>query len=123
MKVLAVDDETAICALLKRLLESCGHEVAATTSAEEGIRLFLDDPGSFDLVVTDYAMPRLTGLELIERIKTVRPDVRTVLFSGHHGQDTVREAKKLKVDALLWKPLEVAVLLKTLQGLSPSVSG
>jgi len=119
MKILTVDDEKAIANLTKRVLERHGHEVMTASSAEEGILAFSGDPHAFDLLITDHAMPGMSGLDLIEKVKISRPDLPTVLYSGYHTELSEARAKSLNVDALLWKPLTEEDLLDALQQFLP----
>jgi CheY-like chemotaxis protein len=77
-KLLVVDDERGIRARLASFFESCGHVVQAAESGEQALEL-LAKHGAIDLVLTDYKMAQLNGLELLQQIKRRAPEPR--LFS------------------------------------------
>ena len=81
-RILLVDDEEAIARLGALLLRGLGHAVTSLTSSNEAIQLFLHQPESFDLVLTDLTMPQMTGKELIRRLRDIRPDIPAILMSG-----------------------------------------
>ena len=63
-------------------MSSLGYEVRTSTDAREALAEFRVDPARYDLVVSDYLMPQMTGLELARELHAVRPDVRIVLLTG-----------------------------------------
>jgi CheY-like chemotaxis protein len=79
-KILLVDDCRDGLLVRRALLEEVGYTVEVAINAEEGLKLFL--ASKFDVVVTDYRMPRMNGKELIERIRRSDPLARIVLLSG-----------------------------------------
>src|SRR5215471_3728706 len=78
--VLLVDDNRDGLIVRRALLEEQGCAVQIASNGEEGLKLF--NCQLFDLVVTDYRMPVMTGLELIRRIREVKPGTPVVLLSG-----------------------------------------
>ena len=74
-RILFVDDEEELVELFRQVLTDLGYQVTATTSGPETLRLFKENPKSFDLVITDQTMPHMTGLELAEKILSLRPDM------------------------------------------------
>lgn len=78
--ILLVDDCQDGLLVRRALLEELGYSVQIAISGEEGLRLFQNS--AFDLVVTDYRMPRMDGLELIERIRQLDPHARVIMLSG-----------------------------------------
>jgi CheY-like chemotaxis protein len=78
--VLLVDDNSDGLLVRRALLEELGYTVEVAHNGEEGFTLF--QTSNFDLVVTDYRMPRMNGVELIVRIRQVSPNARIVLLSG-----------------------------------------
>ncbi len=79
-RILLVDDNHDGLLVRKALLEEAGHSVQIAVSGEEGLKLFQSSP--FDVVVTDYRMPRMNGGELIDRIRKLNPNARVILLSG-----------------------------------------
>ncbi len=79
-RILLIDDNHAGLRARKTVLEEQGYEIVTASNPEEGLSLF--DETNFDLVVTDYKMPRMSGTQVIERIRGKRPTTRIVLLSG-----------------------------------------
>jgi signal transduction histidine kinase/ActR/RegA family two-component response regulator len=80
--VLLVEDDALVMTGTAAMLEDLGHTVVEASSAEAALRILRDDT-SIDLVVTDHAMPGMTGLELAERIRAEWPTMPILLASGH----------------------------------------
>jgi CheY-like chemotaxis protein len=78
--ILLVDDNRDGLMVRSSLLEELGYRVQSARNGEEGLKLF--ESSNFDVVVTDYKMPRMNGLELIEKIRLVNPNARIILLSG-----------------------------------------
>jgi PAS domain S-box-containing protein len=81
-RILLVDDETDLLELVRQTLEPLGYQVDAHNQPEAALKAFLASPQSFDLVLTDQSMPRLSGIQLATRLREVRPDLPIVLCSG-----------------------------------------
>lgn len=98
LNVLAVDDDGLVLMNTVMMLEDLGHTVLEARSGEEALRLLETSPG-IDLVITDHAMPGMTGVQLIEQLKQKRPDIKVMLVTGYaelpdgFGNELVRLAK------------------------------
>jgi len=114
-KILVVDDEEILAALLQEQLESLGYEVASITSSTEALELFHANPDHFDLVISDQTMPELTGIEMLTQFKQIRPDIRTIICTGHSSKLNEQKSSELHIDAYLHKPLELPELDKTVR--------
>jgi len=77
--ILLVDDCRDGLLVRKTLLEELGYVVEVADNGEEGLKLF--EASNYDVVVTDYRMPRMNGVELIQRIRAIDPNARIVLLS------------------------------------------
>jgi DNA-binding NtrC family response regulator len=82
-RVLMVDDETAIIQSMQILLESLGYKVRPFTRSAPALKEFKAHPDNFDLVITDYTMPKITGDSLAREIRKVRPHIPIILCSGY----------------------------------------
>ena len=78
--ILLVDDNRDGLLVRRCLLEEVGYRVEIATNGEDGLKLF--QSSAFDVVVTDYRMPRMDGGELIRRIRLLKPNTRIILLSG-----------------------------------------
>jgi CheY-like chemotaxis protein len=78
--ILLVDDNRDGLLVRRSLLEEVGYRVKIAVNGEEGLKFF--EAEKFDIVVTDYRMPRMDGAELIQRIRKLDPAARVILLSG-----------------------------------------
>src|SRR5689334_125488 len=79
-RILLVDDNVSGSTARKTVLEELGHKIHVASSGADALEQFSQH--KFDLVVTDYKMPRMDGLELIARLRKQQPEIRIVLVSG-----------------------------------------
>jgi putative two-component system response regulator len=107
-RILVIDDEVVIRELVLEILESAGHEVVGAESAEQALTL-LDDE-DFDLVVSDVIMPGLSGLELLEAVRTRRASLPVVLVTGAGTYETLSQALTRGAAGLVTKPFAHAEL-------------
>ena len=101
--ILVVEDEEAVLSMAQRTLERQGYEVLPALSGREGLTLALKHPGEIDMLFCDVAMPDLTGREVAERVKDVRPGIRILMTSGY-GARRLTEEGILKGVEFLPKP-------------------
>jgi CheY-like chemotaxis protein len=113
--VLLVDDNRDGLLVRRSLLEEIGCCVSIAINGEEGLKLFQAD--KFDVVVTDYRMPRMNGGELIQRIRALEPGARIILLSGFVEPLGLTE-QNTGADAVLIKSAnEPAQLVRTVKRL------
>ena len=101
--ILVVEDEEAVLSMARRTLERQGYEVLPALSGREGLALALKHPGEIDMLFCDVAMPDLTGREVAERVKDVRPGIHILMTSGY-GARRLTEEGILKGVEFLPKP-------------------
>lgn len=102
MTICVVDDEPPIMQLCVKVLEIHGHVVDGYTRGEDLLTRLAARPA--DLLVVDYKMPGLNGVELVRRARVLRPGIRVVMITGHGTQEVVSEAQAAGVDGVLLKP-------------------
>jgi two-component system, cell cycle sensor histidine kinase and response regulator CckA len=116
-RVLFVDDEARITQMAEQVLRSQDFDVTALTSAVRALAAFLADPRQFDAVVLDHTMPELSGLELAQRISSIRPELPIVLLSGFAEGLSRAALQTAGVARCLPKPLPLSQLGELLHGL------
>jgi two-component system, NtrC family, response regulator AlgB len=104
-KLLIVDDEKNIRESLTSFLGGCGHQVVDAESAREGLALLSD--GEFDLVLSDWRMAEMNGLELLKAIKEQYPDIVVILMTAYGTIDNAVAAMKAGAYDYLTKPFSV----------------
>ena len=104
-RILFVDDEAALANLGHALLTALGYEVVAVTSSLEALAVFQAAPERFDLVITDYTMPQLTGEALAQALRGIRPTLPIILCTGSSDLITAEKARVLGIETFCMKPL------------------
>jgi PAS domain S-box-containing protein len=114
-RILLIDDERSVIETGTAILEQLGYKVTSETSGLRGLEAFRSASNQFDLVITDYTMPNLTGVELVRKVREIRPDMPIILCTGF-GDNFIREAATdLRLEFIL-KPfciLEFIGLVRT----------
>jgi CheY-like chemotaxis protein len=89
-RILYIDDDEALVFLVKRLLTRRGYRISAHTDQNEALAALRADPAGFDLVVTDFNMPGMSGLDVARQVRAIRADLMVAVASGFID-DTLRE--------------------------------
>jgi two-component system, NtrC family, nitrogen regulation response regulator NtrX len=111
--ILIIDDEKAIRKTLTEILSFEGYKIDEAADGEEGLKRFSEK--SYDLVLCDIKMPKLDGIEFLEKSKLINPDVPVIMISGHGNIDTAVEAVKKGAFDYISKPPDLNRLLITLR--------
>lgn len=104
-QILIVDDEEDIVEILQKMLTYFGYQITTKNNSEEALKLFFAYPNRFDLVVTDQTMPKMTGIELTQKIHEIRPDIPVILCSGFSELVTEETLKDIGVKEYIMKPI------------------
>ena len=113
--ILIVDDEKAMADVTQSMIERLGYQVSARTSSIEALEAFRSNPDRYDLVITDYTMPNMTGVELAEKLLELRPDISIVLCTGYSERIDEKKAKLRGIRAFVMKPIALNELAKTIR--------
>jgi len=108
--ILLVDDEAVVLKVTRTMLERLGFEVEGQTDSLAAHAAFAAAPGRYRLLLTDYAMPKLDGVELARGIWEIRPDFPVILYTGYGGRLTPSEAERMGFVELLAKPFSMQML-------------
>ena len=111
--ILIIDDEKSIRKTLTEILSFEGYKIDEAADGEEGLKRFSEK--NYDLVLCDIKMPKLDGIEFLERAKMVHPDVPIIMISGHGNIETAVEAVKKGAFDYISKPPDLNRLLITLR--------
>jgi DNA-binding response OmpR family regulator len=107
--ILLVDDDPAIRGTVTFLLEGAGYRVGCAADGEAGWHALCAAPS--DLLITDYEMPKLTGLELLRRVRAVSRRLPAILMSGRLPQGEADLESLLHPGAVIPKPFSISALL------------
>lgn len=104
-KILFIDDEPQIVKMGYRVLSRLGYTIETCTSSVKALELFQADPGTYDLIISDMTMPKLTGYQLAQQMLETKPDAKIILCTGYSSKLNDQNIKTLGVKALLVKPV------------------
>ena len=113
--ILFVDDEQDIVRVRKRMLESLGYKVYAAYGGEQALALFKEHSKEIDIIITDYTMPGMTGLQLAARVQSIRGKIPIILCSGYKDVVTVEKARSAGIGKIMRKPLNIKMLASTIR--------
>lgn len=111
--ILIIDDEKSIRKTLTEILSYEGYKIDEAGDGEEGLKKFKEK--TYDLVLCDIKMPKLDGIEFLEKAKGVNPDVPIIIISGHGNIETAVEAVKKGAYDYISKPPDLNRMLITLR--------
>ena len=114
-KILLIEDEASIRRVLVKILteENSNYTVAEAEDGLEGTQKIKDE--DFDLVLCDIKMPKMDGVEVLEAIKKIKPEIPVVMISGHGDLDTAVNTMKLGAFDYISKPPDLNRLLNTVR--------
>ncbi len=113
--ILVVDDERIMANTLQKMLQSLGYRVTISNSSTEALEIFESNPEDVDLVLTDWAMPAITGDRLAEKMLAVKADTKVILFSAFDDGITKENYDPKSIRRVLKKPISMEVLAFTLR--------
>jgi DNA-binding NtrC family response regulator len=108
LRVLVVEDEPRMRDLLTRAISSWGFTTSAARSAEDAVRSMTETPGH--IVLLDLNLPGMSGLECLERIRKLHPDIQAIILTGFGDLGAARKAIHLEVVEFLTKPCHLGEL-------------
>lgn len=106
-RILFVDDEVALTRVAREMLESLGYQVTVENGAIQALETFKGRSSAFDLVITDYTMPKMTGLELAEAILAIRPEIPVILCSGYSEMISEGKLEQTGIREFIMKPVRL----------------
>jgi CheY-like chemotaxis protein len=106
--ILLVDDEEDVLGMMHLMLERLGYQVISTLNSVKAIETFQKASKTFDLVITDQTMPKMTGMELIRELRLIQPDIPIILCTGFNEKITEDNTRHLGLGALIGKPVRIA---------------
>lgn len=112
-KILIIDDDVDICALLKRFLERHGYEVTTSFKGQEGLQQFTK--ADFDVVLTDFRLPDMDGIDVLKSIKKANPNIPVIVITGYSDVGQAVKVIRLGAFEYVTKPIfpeEILMLVK-----------
>jgi signal transduction histidine kinase len=116
-RILWVDDEPQMLRMGKRTLSQLGYIVTVAETGQEAIQIFNQNPNGFDLVITDYNMPGMTGCELAQTLKHIQSKLPVILVSGYGDTISPEEIERSGIQLFLNKPVPVESFGRTIRSI------
>lgn len=115
--IILVDDEPEITDSLARNLKGLGYQLTIFSDSAEALDAFAKNPSSFDLIISDQIMPKLTGSELITEMRKIKPNLPAIIMTGfsHNISDTVKDAEP--ITRIIFKPSVTADITQAIREL------
>ena len=119
--ILYLDDDESLVFLVTRLLERRGFRISGFIDQQKALDALSADPTGFDLVVTDYNMPRMSGLDVARAVRSIRPDLAVAVASGFIDETLRAQAEGAGVRELIFKANAVEELCEAFARLAQTV--
>lgn len=119
--IIVLDDVSDAGILIKRILERQGHKVQVFTGEESAIRHVAKK--HVDLAILDMKLEKMTGIEVLSRMKQARPELKAIMLTGYPSLETARDSLQLGASAYCVKPIDKEELeMKTAEVLRENAS-
>lgn len=109
--ILVVDDEIVQIETLRRGLRTRGYKVFDALNGRDALRHLQGDE-KIDIIITDYAMPEMTGMELLAKIREIHKKLPVIMMTAYGDKKLMLEAKHLRCDGFIAKPFTLDALLE-----------
>lgn len=111
-RIILVEDEYFMADVLNSMLKELGYEVETFTDPEQAFKRFRSNEMKFDLVITDLAMPKMSGLGLVQEIRKIDSKIPIIIVTGNIDENLERSGKELDISSVLRKPINHLELSK-----------
>ncbi len=115
MNVMVVDDESAQIETLSRGLKSKGYQIQGASNGEEAMAHLNDNHKKIDIVLTDYAMPGMNGLELLRKIRKNHKSLPVIMMTAYGEKDLIIDALRNRCDSFIEKPFTLDKLISEIE--------
>lgn len=104
-RILFLDDEEMLVDVGTRMLTMIGYEVVGIDNCPEALEFFAREAGKIDLVITDYSMPKMTGVDFAKEVMRIKPGIPIILVTGFAEGSIQEKAKQAGILHFLMKPV------------------
>lgn len=105
--ILVVDDETSITLMIDRALKTMGYKATITNNSLSALEVFKENPTHFDLIISDYTMPNLTGTELAREVRKINKKIPFLIVSGKDKVVDESILKEIGIGEIIRKPINL----------------
>lgn len=110
LRVLLVDDEIFIREMASDVLSLLGCTTTVASDGREAWNIFRENPSEFDIIITDYNMPEMTGIDLAAKVLDLKPNLPLIISTGFASGFTDKQASDLGISCILPKPYMIQEL-------------
>ncbi len=111
--ILIVDDEQSMLTTLKDILEVMGYIIITASDGYKAIELVKKD--WIDLILMDFKMPGLNGVEALKEIKKINPAIKTIFITAYYDQKILTKDLRDNISSICHKPLDIPLLLNSIE--------
>jgi len=122
LQILVVEDEKAVAHMIATVLGGPASKIARAASGWEALIKIGVTAQPFDVVITDHRMPRMTGLELVRRLRAQNFGGKILVLSAHLSDEDIRAYEELNVDMMMSKPFDFDELQEAMAVLNKKAS-
>ena len=119
--VLIADDEEMVRKVMVMCMDQLGWTTLEAADGEEAVRVHKEHSGQVDLLLSDYLMPKVNGLEAAQQMRSCDPELPVILMSGFTNEATIESFRARGFEHFLKKPFKIKELVELLKVVSPSV--
>ncbi|MEQ8188018.1 MAG: response regulator [Candidatus Eremiobacterota bacterium] len=113
--ILLVDDEESLAMCYSNMLLKLGYNVTYETASIKALKNFCLKPGKYDLIITDYTMPKMTGFELSEELLKINPHIPVIIYTGSAEMIELEKYRITNVKEIILKPVPMRVIAQTVR--------
>nr|HPM78773.1 response regulator [bacterium] len=113
--ILLVDDESIVRNLGKTILTRKGYTILVAENGEEALHLFQEKKDAIDLIILDITMPKMSGLEVLQRIQTMAPGFPVLMSSGYVEQGQIEQMLEMGARGFIGKPYSIMEMTRTVR--------
>lgn len=113
-KILFIDDELPILKVMEQILDKLNYQTTCFSESDKALKEYLDNQDKYDLIITDYYMPKMTGIDIIQELRNQSLNVPIVLSTGYSEYLTNESIEKYQITDYVSKPISIYELSKKL---------
>jgi DNA-binding response OmpR family regulator len=122
LQILVVEDEKAVAHMIAMVLGGPSSKVSRAANGWQALIKIGVTPRPFDVVITDHRMPRMTGLQLVHRLRAQNFGGKILVLSAHLSDEDIRAYEELRVDMMMSKPFDFDELQQAMSALNKKSS-
>ncbi|HEX7229940.1 MAG TPA: PAS domain S-box protein [Candidatus Binatia bacterium] len=120
--ILVIEDESAVLSVLTKVLSSRGYKILTASDGESAVKIFTESTELIDIVLLDMGLPKMSGKDVLTRIKAMKPSIKIVVASGYFESDLQADIARDYVAAYIQKPYMIDNVIEVLRRVTPHPS-